>query len=138
MRITVYDVQRCIGCGSCTFACARRAGNGGLSNTAIAVRSSGGISKGFSVIVCRACPDPPCAKVCPTNALIPRKGGGVILNPAKCIGCKNCQEACPIGAVFWNEETNKPVICVQCGYCVEFCPHGVLRMEDSEVEAHAK
>jgi Fe-S-cluster-containing dehydrogenase component len=33
--------------------------------------------KGFVVVVCRACPDPPCARVCPTDALLPVQGGGV-------------------------------------------------------------
>lgn len=48
----------------------------------------------------------------------------------RCIGCGTCRNACPIGAVMWDNETNKPIICVHCGYCVEFCPHGVLAMEE--------
>jgi ferredoxin len=32
-----------------------------------------------------------------------------------------------IGAVFWDEEINKPMICIHCGYCTKFCPHGVLK-----------
>lgn len=128
-RLAVIDSERCVGCQLCMFACNRRFGDGGLAKSAIRVRSVGGIERGFVVIVCRACPDPPCASVCPTDALIRRKGGGVILNASKCIGCGNCVEACPFGAVQWDVEENKPVICVHCSYCVEFCPHGVLAME---------
>ena len=58
-----------------------------------------GIGNGFVVIVCRACPDPPCARVCPTDALVMREGGGVRLKHELCIGCGNCVEACPQGAI---------------------------------------
>ncbi len=132
MRLVVTDVDKCIGCQSCMFACTRRTGEAGLSGASIAVRSAGGMERGFVVVVCRACEDPPCAKVCPTGALKLRKGGGVYLDPSKCIGCKLCQEACPIGAVFWDDETNKPMICIHCGYCTKFCPYGVLKLEKGE------
>lgn len=128
-RLAVIDVERCVGCELCMFACSRRFGEGGLAKSAIAVRSIGGMERGFIVIVCRACLDPPCAKVCIVNALTIRKGGGVIMNPSKCIGCGRCIDACPVRAVFWNNEINKPNICVHCGYCVKYCPHEVLGLE---------
>lgn len=89
-------------------------------------------------MVCRACNDPPCAKVCPTGALKPRDKGGVNLDVAKCTGCGHCRDACPIGAVLWNDEINKPMICVHCGYCVEFCPHGVLKIEKKGEDEYAQ
>ena len=134
MRLAVVDTERCVGCQQCMFACVRRQGEAGLAKTCIAVRSVGGTERGFVVIVCRACDDPPCAKMCPTEALIQRKGGGVRLDSEKCIGCGHCQEACPIGAIFWDEETNKPMICIHCGYCAKYCPHAVLELEREEVE----
>jgi len=129
MKLSVKDVMRCVGCQSCMFACSRRSGNAGLSNTCIGIKSTGGISRGFSVIVCRSCENPPCAAVCPTGALVAKEGGGVRLNSAKCIGCGLCKDACIIEAVFRNEEQNKPVICVQCGYCVDYCPYEVLELK---------
>jgi len=128
-RLAVVDANRCVGCQLCMFACNRRFGMGGLARSSIQVRSVGGIEHGFTVVVCRACPDPPCAKVCPTDALRIRRGGGVILDQSKCIGCGLCVKACPFGAVFWDYESNKPEICVHCGYCANYCPHGVLKME---------
>lgn len=129
-RLAVVDVDRCVGCQACMFACARRMGEGGLAASCIGVRSAGGIRKGFVVVVCRACADPPCARVCPTEALTLREGGGVRLNAAWCIGCGACVEACPFGAVFWNAAANKPQICVYCGYCVPYCPYGVIALEE--------
>lgn len=112
------------------FACTRRLGEGGLASSCIGVRSAGGIRKGFVVIVCRACSDPPCARVCPTDALTFREGGGVKFTAAECIGCGNCVEACPFGAVFWDAEQHKPQICVYCGYCAKYCPYQVIALEE--------
>ncbi|MEN4042734.1 MAG: 4Fe-4S binding protein [Anaerolineaceae bacterium] len=135
-RLSVIDADRCIGCQVCMFACVRRLGSGGLEGTRIHVQSAGGIGKGFVVIVCRACHDAPCARVCPTNALVYREGRGVKLTPDLCIGCENCVKACPFGAVFWDSGAKKPQICVYCGYCVPYCPYDVLAMEEIEVVNH--
>jgi Fe-S-cluster-containing hydrogenase component 2 len=119
------------------FACVRRQDDAGLARSCLGVRSVGGMERGFAVVVCRACVDAPCARVCPTGALKARTGGGVLTDAGKCIGCGFCREACMMGAVFWDDETGKPMICVHCGYCVKFCPHGVLKMEDREGSKHA-
>jgi len=136
-RLSVVDVDSCVGCQSCMFACARRLGEGGIAASCIAVRSAGGMSRGFLVVVCRACPDPPCARVCPTDALRVRSGGGVRLSADLCIGCGNCREACPFGAVQWDAAQEKPQICVYCGICASYCPTDVLALEEIEETDHA-
>ncbi len=129
-RLVVLDYDKCVGCSLCMLACSRRMGEIGVGKSAILVRSAGGVERGFTIIVCRSCVDPPCARVCPTGALRKKQGGGVVLDQNKCIGCGLCREACIIGAVMWDPALNKPVICVHCGYCVEYCPHGVLGVEE--------
>jgi len=132
MKLTVVDVQKCIGCQLCMFACSRKSGQVGFSASSIEIKSAGGMENGFKVIVCNACEDPACAKVCPTNALKVKKDGGVILNESECIGCGNCVDACMIGAVMWDSQKNKPMICLHCGYCADYCPHGVLALVKKE------
>lgn len=129
-RLSVIDIDRCVGCQSCMFACTRRMGEGGIAASCIHVQSAGGMRRGFVVVVCRACIDPPCARVCPTDALLIREGGGVRLKSERCIACGNCVEACPLGAVFWNPQQDKPQICVYCGYCAPYCPYDVLKLEE--------
>lgn len=129
-RLYVIDSDRCVGCQSCMFACNRRLGSGGLSLSAIHVSSVGGIERGFMIKVCRACEDPPCADVCPHQALSRRKGGGVKLLADVCTGCKTCMDACILGAITWNEKSNIPVICIYCGVCAKYCPYQVIELQE--------
>lgn len=133
-RLAVVDVDLCVGCQSCVFACSRRTGFSGIGRSSILVRSAGGMERGFVVIVCRACQDPPCAKVCPVDALRVRPDGGVLLDADQCLGwgCCLCQDACPFGCVCWDDEINKPAICVHCGYCADYCPYDVIEMQGTE------
>lgn len=133
-RLEVLDTERCVGCQLCMFACSRLLGENGFSSSSIRVTSIGGMERGFKVIVCRACDDPPCSRACPTGALTPRDLGGVNFDSSKCTGCKQCQKACIIDAVFWSGEKEKPIICKYCGYCANFCPHGVIDFNESGVD----
>lgn len=133
-RLVVKDYETCVGCGMCMLACSRRLGFLGFSRAAIWIRSLGGFERGFTVIVCRVCEDPPCVRVCPTEALSTR-AGTIVIDYDKCIGCGLCRQVCIVGAVMWDEEANKPVICTHCGYCVYYCPHGVLTIEETKLSA---
>src|SRR3989338_4816624 len=74
------DPQRCIGCRACEAACAEC-----------------GTHRGAPTL-CMHCDDPACAAVCPADA-IKRTEDGVVQSSLKprCIGCSNCQIACPFG-----------------------------------------
>lgn len=56
-------------------------------------------TKKISVPVqCKHCEDPACMAACP-NGCITMEDHAVIIDTKKCIGCKNCMEACPFGAI---------------------------------------
>ena len=88
-------MERCIGCQSCSLACARLVHKRLSWHTAgIRIGSSGGISTGFEARVCLACDPPPCAAACPTGSLSPRKSdGGVKQDRNLCIRCGKCVAA---------------------------------------------
>lgn len=132
-RLKIIDLERCIGCNLCVFACARTNYRAlSMDRAAIAVKTRGGMSSGFVVIICKGCdsPDGPvCTRVCPTGALTPRKGGGCKLDPTLCNNCGACKETCTLGAIRLDRETGKPLICTHCGMCTRYCPHEVIGLE---------
>jgi len=125
---TTPRMERCIGCHSCSLACARLV-HKRLSWDAAGIRiaSSGGLSTGFEARTCLACDPAPCARACPTGAYSQRRGGGVLVRVNLCIRCGQCAQACPVDAIFLDT-TGEPFVCIHCGQCVGFCPHDCLEM----------
>jgi Fe-S-cluster-containing dehydrogenase component len=129
--LTTPHMDRCIGCHSCSLACARLV-HGLISwqHAGIRIQSSGGLSSGFIAQHCLACVDPACASVCPSGALTPRNGGGILFRQDRCLRCGDCLEACPVGAIVQDREGHV-FVCIHCGQCVSFCPHGCLELRES-------
>ncbi len=126
--LTTPNMERCIGCYSCSLACARLVHrNLSWLTAGIRIKSSGGLSTGFNAVTCLACDPAPCAAACPTGAYAQRKGGGVRVKKRLCIRCGECPAACPVEAVYLDN-TGDPFVCIHCGRCVEFCPHACLEM----------
>ena len=128
-KLTAPKIERCIGCHSCSLACARLMHKMISWDTAgIRIKSSGGLTTGFTATHCLSCNPAPCAAACPTGAFSQRKGGGVIVKKKLCINCGECVPACPINAVF-QDPSGAVFVCIHCGRCVDFCPHNCLEME---------
>lgn len=124
-------MERCIGCYSCSLACARLVHKKFSWNTAgIRISTSGGVSTGFEAAVCVACDPAPCALACPTEAITQRKGGGVRVKKSLCIRCGKCAQACPVDAIYIQPQEGAPYLCIHCGRCVPFCPQGCLEFSD--------
>ena len=124
-------MNKCLGCFTCQLVCAAMNQKSySDSESAIKVRSLGGMGGHFFAIHCMACPDErACVNVCPTGALTNRKGGGVTLVEKKCIKCRKCAGACIVKAISFVGENTLPIVCRHCGICARYCPHNCLRME---------
>lgn len=125
-------IERCIGCHSCSLACARLVHKSlSWEKAGIRISSSGGLSTGFEARICLGCQPAPCASACPTGAFSQRKGGGVIVKKPLCIRCGECARACPVDAVFLDRG-GEPFVCIHCGRCIAFCPHECLELKSME------
>ncbi len=64
--LTTPRMERCIGCHSCSLACARLVHKRLSWDTAgIRIGSSGGLSTGFEARTCLACDPAPCVRPAP-------------------------------------------------------------------------
>ena len=91
-------------------------------------------------LMCAHCDDTACARAAKNGAVVRREDGIVLIDPERAKGQKAIADACPIGAIYWNEELQLPQKCTMCahlldeGYaqprCVEACPNQVLFFGD--------
>ncbi|MBQ8929030.1 MAG: carboxypeptidase regulatory-like domain-containing protein [Oscillospiraceae bacterium] len=92
---------------------------------------------------CSHCDNPACVKAAKDGAAYKREDGIVIIDPEKAVGQKQIVDACPVGAVYWNEALQLPQKCTMCaellddpdypGFeprCVEACPNQALVFGD--------
>ena len=85
-------------------------------------------------VMCNHCTDPPCVRVCPTQATWKREQDGiVVIDMHRCIGCRFCMAGCPYGSRSFNWRDPRPYIAhynpdyptrmkgvvEKCNFCVE-------------------
>lgn len=132
----IIDLDRCIGCRSCTIACKLQNDTVEKSfSTTVFDKEIGEYPRArnsFMPVQCNHCENPPCVEVCPEDATFRLSNGIVVTDWSKCTGDGSCIEACPYGARFpdhrFGNRVDKCDFCfnrLQAGLepaCVEACP----------------
>jgi phenylacetyl-CoA:acceptor oxidoreductase subunit 1 len=102
--VMVADLQRCVGCQTCTAACKHANATSPFVQWRrvldIEAGSYPNVSRTFVPVGCQHCEDPPCMHVCPSTATRRRADGIVTIDYQICIGCAYCAVACPYQARF--------------------------------------
>jgi molybdopterin-containing oxidoreductase family iron-sulfur binding subunit len=60
------------------------------------------------LVFCNQCDNPPCVRVCPTQATWRRADGIVMMDWHRCIGCRYCVAGCPYGSRSFNWVDPRP------------------------------
>ena len=128
MKGILIDTTRCTGCERCVEACgkahglaaripARKLSHDGLSSrqlVAVVEDKPGHYVKKQ----CVHCLEPGCVEACPVGAIQHTPQGPVVYDPGRCIGCRYCMLACPLGIPRYEWEKQLPYM-VKCDMCVE-------------------
>jgi len=87
---------------------------------------------------CMHCDEPACVKKAKNGSVYKRKDGIVIIDPIKAKGEKELVNACPYGAIWWNDAFDVPQKCTFCAHlldegqstprCAQACPTGALKI----------
>ena len=161
------DSTKCTGCKACEVACftvhSRQHNPIGKTVGTVTVPVTPRLyltkfEKGCMPVQCKHCEDAPCLNAC-TKGAISRIDCQVIVDPEKCIGCKDCMQACPFGAIALPPYAKNGHVVAQamspepqvfaskCDLCqgieggpacVRVCPHEALRIVDPEAEREEK
>ena len=108
----MFTKKECMGCHSCEVACKQEHGLGVGPRLVRVVEQA----PDFYPIYCHHCPDAPCKKACPVDAISKDDSGIVVIDDQLCIGCKDCLEACPFGAMQYDADQD---VAVKCDLCVQ-------------------
>ena len=136
----VVDLNRCVGCQTCTIACkhANDTPPGVQWRRVLDVERGTfpDVERLFMVVGCQHCAEPPCVPVCPTGATKQRADGLVTMDYDTCIGCSYCAVSCPYQARtighdkdwYYGERTDQEAhvfhderagVANKCTFCVE-------------------
>ena len=108
--------ENCKGCNSCLEFCP--------------------ISSNPKIMNCRHCPDAPCKDACNYDAFYEVSPGIWGIDPDQCIGCGDCQKACPYDAIVMEDGVARK--CTLCGECIKHCPFNALKISETDKEKKEK
>jgi carbon-monoxide dehydrogenase iron sulfur subunit len=128
MKTIVWDKSKCTGCRVCEGVCSLyRAGEFNPVKARGKVIRTVKDSILYKVrVTCQQCEEANCMAVCPVNAISEDERGVKVVDEEKCLGCRMCEMACPIGAISVDVDKKVSAKCDQCldlpePQCVKFC-----------------
>jgi Fe-S-cluster-containing dehydrogenase component len=161
----IVDVALCENCRNCTLAAkdehvgnafpgyaapAPARGHDWIRITRKVRGSAPMVDAAYLPAMCNHCDDAPCVKA-GEGAVRKRDDGIVIIDPEKSRGRRDLVEACPYGAIVWNEELEIPQAWIfdahllDAGWkeprCTQACPTGALatvQQDDDAMQAQAR
>jgi formate dehydrogenase iron-sulfur subunit len=143
------DTTLCIGCKACEVACKQwnQLPADGLAWSGNSYDNTQALSATSwrHVKFIEQFPEPGAAQRIPLGMVSSNgnghAGGRWLMMSDVCKHCiaAPCEQACPTGAILYNEHANvyiQPDICNGCGYCIAACPFGVITRSDLDGHAH--
>lgn len=133
-KYLAIDPKRCVSCRTCELACSFKHEdefNPRLARVSVFHYEQEAITV---PIMCLQCDESSCAKICPTGALKRNADGVIEHDENKCIVCKMCVSACPLGNMSYSSITKSVYKCDLCegeSQCAKFCPTGAITLVDS-------
>jgi len=73
-------------------------------------------------VPCQHCQTAPCMLAATGGAIYRQPNGLVVIDPVKAAGQKQVVDACPYGAIYWNDTLNIPQKCTGCAHLVDDAP----------------
>lgn len=151
----LFDVTKCVGCGSCTVACKMWNGlsyeNGNAHGYDARLDDQTWTAVGYHEVKndngenllrflkrqCMHCLKPACVSVCFAKAITVTETGAVVYDAKKCVGCRYCMIGCPydVPKYEWDKVLPSIMKCQLCAgkleknespACVSTCPSGAL------------
>jgi Fe-S-cluster-containing dehydrogenase component len=119
----VIDVAKCFSCNACAVACHDEYHGNEFPGYAAGMPKHGHrwidivqrekgqfpmVEVAYLPVTCNHCDDAPCIKAAKDGAITQRADGIVIIDPVKAKGQRQLVDACPYGAIHWNEEKQLP------------------------------
>jgi len=139
MKRIVLDPAKCVGCRVCEAVCSlSNEGEFNPEKSRIRViRTFENAVLHKIPVFCMQCEEPYCRAVCPAGAISRDDRGANLVDEKKCIGCRLCEVACPVGAITVRADKQIAVKCNLCvkneePQCARYCFSGALQYMPEE------